>query len=107
MDSEEKKPQIDEEAMLMEIEEAEQQEIDEDDLVEQEMRESEEEEMNPSGEDDDIDRLEWEHEMREMAKVDIIQSMWASDESSDEMRKKMKTRKENLWVEKHKKVISG
>jgi hypothetical protein len=83
MDSEEKKPQIDEEAMLMEIEEAEQQEIDEDDQVEQEMRKTEEEEMNPSGEDDDIDRLEWEHEMREMAKLDIIQSMWADYESSE------------------------
>jgi hypothetical protein len=83
MDSEPKKPQIDEEAELMEIEEAEQQEIDEDDQIEQEMRKAEEEEMNPSGEDDDIDRLEWEHEMRGWGKIDIIQSMWANDESSE------------------------
>jgi hypothetical protein len=74
MDSEPKKPQLDEEAMLLEIE---------DDLVEQEMREAEEEEMNPSGEDDDDDQLECEYERREMGKVDIIESMWASDESSE------------------------
>jgi hypothetical protein len=83
MDSEEKKPQIDEEAMLLEIEEAEQQEIEEDDLVEQEMRKMEEEEMNSSGEDDDIDRLEWEHEMQGMELLDIVQSMWADYESNE------------------------
>jgi hypothetical protein len=83
MDSEEKKPQFDEEAMQLEIEEAEQQEIDEDDLVEQEMQEAEEEEMNPSEEDDDVDRLEWEHEMRGMEQLDIVQSMWADYESSE------------------------
>jgi hypothetical protein len=49
--------------MLLEMEEAEQQEINEDDLVEQEMREAEEDEWRSSREDDDIDRLEWEHEM--------------------------------------------
>jgi hypothetical protein len=83
MDSEEKKPQFDEEAMQLEMEEAEQQEIDEDDLVEQEMQEAEEEEMNPSEEDDDIDQLEWEHKMQEWGKIDIIESMWANDESSE------------------------
>jgi hypothetical protein len=83
MDSEPKKPQIDEEAMLLEIEEAEQQEINEDDQVEQEMRKMEEEESRPSGEDDDVDRLEWEHEMQEMEQLDIVQSMWADYESSE------------------------
>jgi hypothetical protein len=48
------------------------------------MQEIEEEESRPSGEDDDdIDRLEWEHEMREMGKIDIIESMWADYESSE------------------------
>jgi hypothetical protein len=77
MDSEEKKPQFDEKAMWQAM----WQEID--DLVEQEMREAEEEEMNPSVEDDDIDRLEWEHKRREMALLDIVESMQADYESSE------------------------
>jgi hypothetical protein len=39
--------------------------------------------MNPSGEDDDIDRLESEDEMREWAEIDIIQSMQADYESGE------------------------
>jgi hypothetical protein len=88
MDSEPKKQQFDEEAMWLEIEKAEQEEMDEDEQAEQEMRKVEEEEMNPSAQDDDIDRLEWEHDMREMelkelGLLDIVQSMWASDESNE------------------------
>jgi Fe-S cluster assembly scaffold protein SufB len=71
MDSEPKKAEIDEEAIWMEMEETEKQEIDKDDPVEL----AEDDEKNSSREvDDEVDRLEWEYDrirMEEMEK-DII-----------------------------------
>jgi hypothetical protein len=83
MDSEPKKQQIDEKAMLDEWWKQTNDELD-----------AEEDRLNPSVEDDDIDRLEWEHEMREneQKEMDIEQGMWEdfggsepeSEEDSDE-----------------------
>jgi hypothetical protein len=84
MDSEPKKPQLDRQAML-------------DEWWKETMDElaAEEDKLYPGvGDDEDIDRLEWEHERREneQKEMDLEPSMWGdfggyvseSDEDSDE-----------------------
>jgi hypothetical protein len=101
MDSEAKKPQFDEEAIWMEMEEAEQQEIDEDDPME--LEEEDDDEINSSreDEDDEVHRLESEYDrlittlkewdlpnivarMQAEEKYDVSESEEDTDENEDE-----------------------
>jgi hypothetical protein len=82
MDIEAKKPQFDEETIMMEMEEAERQEIDEDDHMELE----EDDEINSSreDEDDEVDWLESEYdriitELKEWDLPDIVAKIRAEE----------------------------
>jgi hypothetical protein len=92
MDSEPKKPQIDEEAILMEMEEAERQEIDDRmELKEDETNSSREEDDDDDDEDDDKD----DENEREEAKYDMLMTQikdWDLPELVEKMRAKEKRR---------------
>jgi hypothetical protein len=102
MDSEPKKPEIDWEPKFW-------QEMDDES--------EQEEEMNPSGEDDDVDRLEWEHERREMDEMekDIWQGMWedfggsesVSEEDSDEDEEEDEDNDDLMDIDEVRKCVSG
>jgi hypothetical protein len=91
MDSEAKKPQFDEEAVLMEMEEAERQEIDDDHM---ELEEDDEINSSREDEDDEVDRLESEYdriitELKEWDLPDIVARMraeekWGESESEED-----------------------